>query len=75
MTKFYLQISDKKLTATVFPLLFREAYSLGRFGKLTQWSEPRALVEKNRTSPLPYSFVAARWTVYFKLLFQSYKYQ
>ena len=36
VTKFYLQVADKKLTTTVFPLLFREAYSLGRFAKLTR---------------------------------------
>ena len=29
---------------------------MGRFAKLTWWPEPRALEEKNRTSPLPYDF-------------------
>ena len=48
---------------------------LAHFAKLTRWPEPRALVEKNRTSRYPTVFVAARWTVYLKLLFQSYKYQ
>ena len=36
MIKFYLQIADKKLTATVFLLLLREGRSLGRFANLTQ---------------------------------------
>ena len=39
ITKFYLQIVDKKLTATFFPLLFQEANA---------WPETCALVEKIR---------------------------
>ena len=37
---------------------------------LTQWLEPSALVEKNRTSLLRYPmiFVAAWWTVHLKLI-------
>ena len=30
--------------------------TLGRFANLTRWPEPRALVEKNGASPLPYDF-------------------
>ena len=35
VSKFYLQIAEKKLTTTVFLLLFREARALGCFAKLT----------------------------------------
>ena len=73
MIKFYLQIADKKLTTTVLPLLFRDARAWVVL--LTQWSEPRALVEKMEHLRYPMIFVAARWSVYLKLLFQSYKYQ
>ena len=75
VTKFYLQIADKKLTTTVFPLLFCEAYSLGHFAKLSWRPEPRAHVEKIENPCYPISFVAVEWTVYLKLLFQSHKYQ
>ena len=44
--KFYLQIADKKLMATVFLLLLREADAWAVFDKLTQWPETCALVEK-----------------------------
>ena len=51
MTEFYLQRADKQRTTTAFPLLFREARAWTI--SLTRWPESRALVEKNRTSPLP----------------------
>ena len=47
MMKFYLQLTDKKLTATVFLLLPREAAdAMGHFAKLIRWLETCALVEK-----------------------------
>ena len=70
-----LTIADKKTYENGFSILVPWSEGRGRFAKLTRWPEPRALVEKNRTSPLPYHFVAARWTVFLKLLFQSYEYQ
>ena len=45
MTKFYLQIADKKLMATVFSVALWSK-CLGRFAKLTWWLETHALVEK-----------------------------
>ena len=54
VTKFYLQIAGKKLTATVFPLLLREARIWTIL--LTRQPKPPALVEKYRTSPLHYDF-------------------
>ena len=65
----------QKINANGFSIIVPWNEGLSRFTKLTRWSEPGALVEKNRTSPLLYNFVAARRTVFLKLLFQSYKYQ
>ena len=39
---------------------------LAHFAKLTRWPEPRALVEKNRTSPLPYGFCRCEVDCVFK---------
>ena len=45
---------------------------LGHFAQLTQWPEPRALVEKNQTSVTLYDFCrGAVDTVFLKLLFQQ----
>ena len=46
---------------------------LGRFANLTRWSDLRALVEKIEHLRYPTIFVEAQWTVFLKLLFQSYK--
>ena len=56
VSKFYLQIVDKKLKQQFFHYCSVKRGSLGHFAKLTQ-PEPCALVEKkNRTSLLPYDF-------------------
>ena len=76
VTKFYLQIADKKLRYNnSFSIIVPCSEGLGCFDKLTWWPEPRALVKKIEHLCYPTIFVAVRWTVFSKLSFQSCKYQ
>ena len=54
--KVLLANSQQKTYDNGFSIIFPWSEALGRFAKLTRWLEPRALVEKNQTSPLPYDF-------------------
>ena len=54
--KVLLANSWQKTYDNGFSIIVPWSEGLGRFAKLTRWPEPRALVEKNRTSPLPYDF-------------------
>ena len=77
VSKFYLQVADKKLTTTVFPLLFREARASGLIltlianSKLTQWPESRALVEKNRRTPLHFDICRGAVDCVFKTVIST----
>ena len=72
VSKFYLQIAEKKnLQQRFFHYCSVKRGPLGRFAKLTRWLEPRALVEKNQTSPLPYDFCRGAVDCVFKTVIST----